>query len=191
MAFYRVLLCLLLTGCKGPVKNGLQKNYSLSVTDLRGRTVQLERVAQRVVCLFNGSFDALYMLGAERSIVGIPANIYSDPEYYDAYAKIDERIRNKQIAAPGSWQASNIETIVSLCPDLVIISASQGDAIGILEGIGIPVYAVASETYEQIYRETLDIGTLTGTRARADEMVAYSKQEFEKIRQYTRGIQPK
>lgn len=169
----------------------LQKHYTISVRDLRGKTVQLETPARRVVCLFNGSFDALYMLGAETGIVGIPANIYTDPEYYEAYAKIDERIRRKQIAAPGSWQASNIETIAALHPDLVIISAGQADAIDMLESIGITVYAVASETYEQIYKETLDIGNLTGTGARAAQIVNYSKAEFAKIQQYTNNIRPK
>ena len=186
-----IFFACLLAACTHPVETPSQKNYSISVKDLRGKTVQLEKPAQRVVCLFNGSFDALYMLGAEERIVGIPANIYSDPEYYDAYAKIDERIKNKRIAAPGSWQASNIETIAALHPDLVIISAGQTDAIEILESIGITVYAVASETYEQIYRETLDIGKLMGTAARAAEIVDYSKREFAKIQQYTKNIRPK
>lgn len=185
------IFCFFIIGCKSNIRPAVIKQYAITVTDMRGKTIQLPKVAERVVCLFNGSFDAMYMLGAENKLVGIPSNIYTDPEYYDAYAKIDDRIKAKHIEAPGSWQASNIESIVSLHPDIVIISISQTDAVNILEKMGYAVYTVGSETYEQIYKETLDIGTMTGTTLRAEAIVNYSKKEFEKIKLITKDIVPK
>lgn len=43
----------------------------IDVTDRYGNRVQLQKPAQRIVCLFEASVDDLYMLGAGSALVGI------------------------------------------------------------------------------------------------------------------------
>ncbi len=164
----------------------------VEVSDHRGNRVGLHRPAQRIVCLFQGALDALYMLGAEKAVVGILHNIYTDPAFFEPYARLDERIAKRELAAPGNWEtASNIESIIALQPDLVIIGGGQKDVISVLEGMGIAVYVISSATYREIYKEIVDLGVLTGTRERAEYLVAYSQQVFDRIRASTTHITPK
>jgi iron complex transport system substrate-binding protein len=164
----------------------------IGVTDHRGQVIALEKPAKRIVCLFQGALDALYMLGAEASVVGIVHNIYTDPAFFEPFSKLDERIAKKQLAAPGNWEtASNIESIIALQPDLVIISGGQRDVIKVLEGMGIAVYVISSATYKEIYKEIVDLGVLTGTKQRAEHLVDYSQKIFDRIKATTENITPK
>jgi iron complex transport system substrate-binding protein len=164
----------------------------IEVTDHRGNVVGLEKPAQRIVCLFQGALDALYMLGAEKSVVGILHNIYTDPDFFEPYSRLDERIARKELAAPGNWEtASNIESIIALQPDLVILSGSQPDVIKVLESMDIPVYVISSATYKEIYKEIVDLGVLTDTKQRAEYLVDYSQKIFDRIRLSTENITPK
>ena len=69
----------------------------IDVTDRYGNRVQLQKPAQRIVCLFEASVDDLYMLGAGSALVGIPAKIYSAPDLYRAYSILDRRIAQNKL----------------------------------------------------------------------------------------------
>ena len=55
---------------------------------------------------------------------------------------MDERIKDKNLPAPGNWDFVNMESVVALKPDLVILWSNQTESIGSLEERGIPVYGV-------------------------------------------------
>lgn len=69
----------------------------IDVTDRYGNRVQLQKPAQRIVCLFEASVDDLYMLGAGSALVGIPAKIYSAPDLYRAYSILDRRFAQNKL----------------------------------------------------------------------------------------------
>ncbi|WP_288390108.1 ABC transporter substrate-binding protein [uncultured Acinetobacter sp.] len=151
----------------------------IDVTDRYGNRVQLQKPAQRIVCLFEASVDDLYMLGAGSALVGIPAKIYSAPDLYRAYSILDRRIAQKQIATPSNWEAStNIESVVALQPDLVVVNAGQTDVIKVLQKMQIPVYAVMSENLQQTRKELHDLGTLTGRSKRAQQLLQFIDAEI-------------
>lgn len=154
---------------------------SITVTDFRQKKLVLEKPAERIVCLIESALSGLYMLGAEKSIVGISTNIYQG-SVYPYYADMDQRIKDKKIPAPGNWDFVSIESVIALRPDLVIIWADQKESIRALEDRGISVYGVFITRKEDVYKEILDFGSLTGTRTRAEELVSIAKGEIERFR---------
>ena len=121
-------------------------------TDFRGKTIQVKKPVNRIVCLIESALSGLYMLGAGEKVVGISTNIYSG-NVFPYYGELDERIRTRKLPAPGNWDFVNIESVISLKPDLVIIWAHQTESIKALEERGIPVFGVFMEKKEDVYAE--------------------------------------
>lgn len=151
------------------------------VQDFRGKDIILKKPAERVVCLIESALTGIYMLNQQHKIIGIPTNVYEEGYYYSEtykyYASLDERIRNKNIPAVGNWEKVNIEKVLSLKPDLIIIWASQTDAISTFEKLGIPVYGVFITKLDDVYKEILDFGKLLDAEKRAKELVEYAQRE--------------
>lgn len=126
--------------------------------------------------LLESATTGLYMLNAEKALVGISANIYT-PLLHHYYGLLDERVKNKSLPTPGNWDFVNLESVISLQPDLVIIWSSQSESIEALESHDIPVYAVMLNGVEDIYKEILDFGILLGRKERADSLLRYTKNE--------------
>ncbi len=148
----------------------------LSVTDFRGKQITLQKPAKRIVCLIESALSGLYMLGVEQQVVGVSANIYNG-SVNTWYAALDDRIRQKQLPAPGNWDFVSLESVVALKPDLVIIWSQQSESIAALESRGIPVYGVFLTGWEDVYKEMRDLGVLTGREKRASEVVDYTQAE--------------
>ena len=153
----------------------------VAATDFRGKRIELDKPAERIICLLESALTGLYMLGAEDRLVGISTNVYQG-SVFPYYAAMDERIRERTLATPGNWDFVNIESMVALQPDLVIVWSGQEESIAALEEKGIPVFGVFIERFEDIHREITALGELTGTRERAAELVAIAEQELETVR---------
>ncbi len=154
-----------------PMKSGI------TVTDFRGVKVTLPKRATRVVCLIESALSGIYMLDAEDTVVGVPTTVYNG-NVAAQYAALDVRIKQKQILAPGNWDFVNMETVLALEPDLVIIWASQIEAISGLEKQGIRVYGVMLKSLEDVYKEITDLGVLLDKKERAKTLVDYTRQEM-------------
>ena len=157
-------------------------NYSgpITVTDFRNKTITLDSPAQRIVCLIESALSGLYMLDAQEYIIGISTNIYQE-NVFPYYSSMDDRIRNKDLPSPGNWDFVNMEMLAALKPDLVIIWSHQQESITAIEEKGIAVYGVFIESFEDIYREIRDLGRLTGTGKRAEELIDYVSREMAAI----------
>lgn len=171
--FLLIVLFSVVTACKKP-KNDTSEVYKISVTDFRGKKVQLKKPAKRVICLIESGLSGIYMLQKQESLVAIPANVYDESNHF-YYSQLSDKIKNKEFAAPGNWDFISIEEIVGLKPDLVIIWASQSEAINSIENFDIPVYAVFLESFDDVYKEIKDFGTLLGAEKRASELIKASK----------------
>ena len=154
---------------------------SVSVTDFRGKTITLDRPAGRIVCLIESALSGLYMLGAEERVVAVSTNVYQG-EVYPYYAAMDRRIAEKKLPTPGNWDFVNLERVVALDPDLVIIWAHQEESIRAMEERGIPVFGVFIRSFGDIHREMRALGDLTGTRERAEELIAFTEGEIRDLR---------
>jgi iron complex transport system substrate-binding protein len=91
---------------------------------------------------------------------------------------MDARIANKTLPAPGNWDFVNLERLVALEPDLVLVWSHQEEPIRAMEERGIPVFAVFIGSFDDIHREILALGDLTGTSARARQLVDDTRREL-------------
>lgn len=154
---------------------------TIKVTDFRGKELIFKQPVKRIVCLIESALNGFYMLNEEKRIIGISTNIYNS-SVYQYYAKMDERIKEKRLPTPGNWDFVNIESVVSLKPDLVVIWSSQIEAINALEERGIPVYGVFIKKIDDIYKEIRDFGIITGNTKRAEWLIKYTQDEIIRFR---------
>jgi len=150
---------------------------AITVTDFRGKQLTFRTPVKRIVCLIESALSGLYMLNEEKRVFGVSRNVYDKP-LFPYYERMDGRIRNKRIPSPGNWDFVNIESVLSLKPDLVILWAQQTESIAALEERGIPVFGVFIKQIEDVYQEMAALGKLTGNQARADELVRYTRNEI-------------
>lgn len=149
----------------------------IRVTDFRGKELVFNKPVTRIVCLIESGLSALYMLGQEKKVIAVSTNVYTG-DVFRYYAQMDERIRNKTLPTPGNWDFVNIESVVALKPDVVIIWSKQTETIKSLEERGVPVFGVFINRFEDVYTEIIQLGKLTGSEKRADEIIKYTKQEL-------------
>lgn len=168
------------------------KTYTIQAVDALGDSIRLDQPAQRVISLVPAALDALYMLQAESSIVGIPNRVYSDPNVFPYFSKLDPRIREKQLATPTLTESGmSMETVIKLNPDLVIIQSNQTDAIRMLKELSIPTFAISSQNFEQLKLEILNLGILVGKENRAKEIIAFSKHKIQILKEINKNIKHK
>ena len=165
-------------------------NHKIIVTDFRGNEIKLEKPAEKVICLIESALSGVYMLQQQNRISGVPSAVYTE-NLFRYYSRLDSRILNKSLPAPGNWDFISIEQIVGLKPDLVIIWSSQTDAIENIEQFGIPVYAVMLHNFSDIYKEIEDFGILFDCTRKADSLIAYTKSEMEAIKVNNKNEDPK
>ncbi len=176
-----LLACLCLVSACQNRQAGAVSNQVKAV-DSRGKEVVLAHTAQRVVVLFPSLVDEVYMLGAENSLVGIPEQVYQVEDTYKFLSKLDDRIAQKTLATPTfAGQANNVESIVSLNPDLVLTFNTDQDNISQLEYLGIPVFTFSSQDEKSIFNELTGMGALLGKKARAEEIVQFVSAEIKKM----------
>lgn len=153
------------------------RSKEIKVTDFRGKELSFSKPVTRIVCLIESALSGIYMLGREKSIIAISTNVYTG-DVYRYYSMLDERIKNKTLPAPGNWEFVNVESVVALKPDVVIIWAKQTETIKSLEERGIPVFGVFINRFEDVYYEIMQLGKLTGSVKRAEEIISFIKKEL-------------
>jgi len=146
----------------------------IKVTDFRGKTVHLEKPAERIVCLIESALSGLYMLRAGDRVVGISTNVTQEP-LNRYYAVLDDRIADGKLPSPGNWDFVSLESVLALKPDLVIIWSEQKESIESIESHTIPVYGVFLNSFDDLTKEITDLGKLTGTSSRADSLLTFSQ----------------
>ena len=156
---------------------GENTHSAIEVEDFRGKRLVFSKPAERVVCLLDSALTGLYMLGAEDKVVGVSSNAYTGSSSR-FYAAMDPRIRDKSLPVASSSTAGSLERILALKPDVVIVISLSKEVVSALEERGIPVFGVFIENLEDIYREVLALGKMTGTYDRATELVEFSRREI-------------
>ena len=147
----RVLAVLLLGLCVAPAGAA-----ALSVVDQTGRTLSLPGPPRRIVSLVPSVTEVLYAIGAQGTLVGVTDFCDYPPE-----------ARRKPHV--GDMLSPNLETLVTLKPDLVVAtrSGNREETFDQLKRLGIPVYLVDPVTVDDVLRLVSDLGDLTGHRDRA------------------------
>jgi iron complex transport system substrate-binding protein len=136
-----------------------------TVTDGLDRKVSLSETPERVVTTIVSTTEIVLDLGLDERLVGVP-NL---TKYLSYVPELQEMAKQKEKV--GGFKLS-MEKIAALNPDLVIVDASaQKDAVSKLEDLGATVYAAGSKNIDEVRETILEIGYLTGTEDRAQEVV--------------------
>jgi len=133
----------------------------ITVTDMTGREITLEKPAERVVALSAADCEFLFAIGAGDALIG-------RGEYCDYPAEV--------LALPSvqSGYDTNIEQIISLEPDVLLMStmAQTQEQIDALEAAGIAVVVSDAQDIEGVYTALRMIGTLMDRADDAEKVVS-------------------
>lgn len=141
---------------------------AIRVVDQVGRTVTVPQPVQRVITTFIPSTVFALSAGLKDAIVGASSQD-SSLSIYDAVMEdlpAPVLVGNRSIGL-------NLETIVSLKPDLVIMYG-QKDGVRVadkLTALGIPAIVIMPETLDDMVATLQLIGTAAGTTAHTDKVV--------------------
>ncbi|MBR4395260.1 MAG: ABC transporter substrate-binding protein [Eubacteriaceae bacterium] len=159
-AVLAVLLMVTMTACR-PEK---QPTGAITVTDMTGRTVKLDKPAEKVIPLSAATGDILYALGCLDNCVGrgelcdYPAEILLLPKV-------------------NSGSDTNVEEIIALGPEVVFMStmAQTTEQMDALEAAGIKVVVTDAQSIDGIYDEIRLIGKVMGKDEEAEKVVSDMK----------------
>ena len=143
----------------------------ITLNDDLGRTVTLSSPAQRIVSLAPSITETLFALHAGDQVVGV-----TDFCNYPHEATAKHHV--------GGVTNPNLETIISLKPDLIILSMEgnvREDFKKLLE-LGIPIFVTNPRTLDGIHKSINDIGTLTARTEEAQLLVHAMKHTEDSLR---------
>jgi iron complex transport system substrate-binding protein len=134
--------------------------FPISVVDDLNRTITILSSPGRIVSLAPSITETLFAVGADDQIVGV-----TDYCNYPEEAKLKTRV--------GGVINPSIETIISLKPDLIILSMEGNvrEDFNELVSFGIPVFVTNPRTLSGIHKSIGDLGTLTGHAEQAAHLV--------------------
>ena len=159
------LCAVLLCACVPALGEG-----GLTVTDMTGREVTLDKAADRIVALTASDVEIIYALGAEDKLVG-------RGEYCDYPAEV----LDKPVVKSGA--ETNLEEILALEPEVVIMAtmAQTVEQVEALENAGVKVVVSDAQNLEGVYTAITLIGQIVGKDAEAEALIKSMKDTFDGI----------
>jgi iron complex transport system substrate-binding protein len=124
---------------------------------------------RRIISTAPSITEMLYTLGLGDRVVGVTEFCHYPPEVREQ-AKI------------GSYLRPNMETMLSLRPDLVVLLNEHGLLSDRLRGVGLNVLELQHNNLEGIYSSLRSVGDRTGVLDAAERRIAEIQDELEGIR---------
>lgn len=138
--------------------NETEVDESITVTDLQGNTVNLEKAPERIVSLTAGDLNTLYDLG--ETAVGRPV------------IRGEMREEIEEIPEVGTSNDVNVEKIASLNPDVVLAHPQLNkDAIPALEELGISIVQMGANSIDEVKQSIEILGKLVQKEEEASELM--------------------
>lgn len=148
----------------------------VAVIDDLGRSVSLPGPARRVVSLAPSITESLFAIGAGDCLVGVTTFCDYPPAV-------------SSVSRVGGMTNPSIETILSLRPDLVVVSmeGNTREDFTKMTGLGVPVFVTNPRTLSGISRSLEQLGELTGHRADARRLVDSMGVRVARVREHASG----
>ena len=134
----------------------LQRAFAADVTDDRGQRSAWPQPPQRIVSLLPSVTESVCALGACGRLVGV-----------DNYSNWPAQVA--ALPHVGGLEDANVERIVSLRPDVVLLSRSAR-VTGRLEALGVRVLAFEPDSLADMQRVLGQLGALLGRQAQAEAL---------------------
>ncbi len=162
-------------GTTAVTSTSASKQKEIVVRDDIGHIVRLKRPAKRIISLIPSATETLIALDVSDRIVG--RTIYDKGESV------------RHIQSVGGGLEPNIETILSLRPDLIIGWAAEKrqKLQKRLEAAGIAVFHLKTQDTTDIFSGIAKIGTLTGREAAATNLAGSIRNQFADVSASVQG----
>jgi iron complex transport system substrate-binding protein len=153
------VIAILAVGCQRPAAN-VSPQPTRQVVDDLGRTVTVPVKITRVVSTAPSVTENVFAVGGGDRLVGV-TTFCNYPEEAKAIAKVGDTLN------------PNMETIVTLKPDVVLVStASQIENFAkVLADNGIAVYVTNPATLDDVFKNIERLGELFGTQERVGKLL--------------------
>ena len=166
------------------------------VTDHLGRQVNVPDVVNRVVTtnvLPFASATAVFLGGASK-IIGIHPAAMSAAKTGLLAEIYPEILKARTDFVKGS--IINIETLMTMKPDVVFVNAADKQQIELIENAGIPAVAVSASRWNYNVLETYDhwiklLSDVFGESSRGGAVSAYAREIEARVKERTRDIAPR
>ncbi|MFC4799367.1 ABC transporter substrate-binding protein [Neobacillus sp. GCM10023253] len=143
--------------------------YPLTVKDATGTEITFDKAPERIVSTSPSETEILFALGLGDKIYGV-----SD---FDDYPK--EAVAKPKV---GGVTKPNEEAIIAANPDLVIGGISMKDDIAEkFRGLDLKLYKTEPKKMEDILNNIIQIGIITDTQEKAEELVAQMKVDIRTV----------
>ncbi len=138
--------------------------FPVTITDDDGMAVTIPSEPQRIVTFAPSMTEIVFALGLGDRLVGV-----SGP--YDDHPAQAKRI--EQVGGAGEFGVDpNIETVVSLEPDLFLTIAGGDEWKQRLRDLGVPVATLNATDLPDLLSDIRTVGEITGASAEADSLTA-------------------
>jgi iron complex transport system substrate-binding protein len=141
--------------------------YPIEVRDDLRRAVTLAAEPKRIVSLLPSHTETLFALGLGAQVVGV-----------DDYS--DDPPEVTRLPSLGGLYDAHLEVILSLKPDLVLLSGSSTAYIP-LEQSGLTVWAGGAQTFDDVFRVIELIGKMVDRNREATRLLERIRQEMAAI----------
>lgn len=148
----------------------------ITVVDSLGRSVTIEKTAERVVSTAPSITETIFALGKGIILKG-------RTDYCDYPAAV------QNIPSIGSLREPDIEAIAELNPDIVIASTHfTKESLDKLIDLSIPVVVLADQnSFEGAYRTIEDISRLIGAEIEGNRIITTMKSTVENVKDTVKG----
>ena len=152
--------------------------FPVTLTDDRGKQVQLAKPPQRIVSAAPSNTEILFALGLGSRVVGV-TTLCNFPAEAAQKPKI------------GGFRPG-LEPIVGQQPDLVlVVPATPADVVGGLEALQIPVLLLNPPTFEGVVANIRLVGRATGATAEAERLATQMLLRWTAVSERARTAQSK
>ena len=153
-------------------------NFPLTIVDDLGRTVEIERLPQRIVSLAPSNTEILFALGLEDKIVG--TTDYCD---YPEAAKSMPRV--------AGYSTPNLEKVVSVQPDLILAEAiHEKTVLPAMEKLGLTVIVMSAESLDTVLNDIRMVGQINGRSKAAAELIDSLNGKIQAVVSKTASLTP-
>ncbi len=168
---------------------GLNSNYSinfsirvyLELTDATNTTVRFYREPRKIVSLAPSITEIICAVNMCSNLVAV--------DQYSDYPPEIENMSLVRLSGPYTLGDVDREKIFNLTPDLVI--AAQINPITFIEDLrklNITVFAIKSETLDEILENIIKIGKIGNKKEDAEKLVANLSERIEKVKSFSRKL---
>lgn len=161
-------------------KNIISEKNPLVVTDTSNKEVSFTKYPQKIISLIPAATETIYDLNSQDKLIAV-----------DSFSNYPEDTKNKTKLETST--SLNVESIVSLNPDVVFMSkmGQTIDQYNNLVNAGIKVVMVDATSIEETYTMINLIGKVLGKEKESTQIVDQMKLDFEDLKNSVKNKEAK